>query len=168
MSLNPIVNKPDVEPDGTRPYRPAPRGNAEVSQPHRRVSGGLLDPKMLWKSTPEAFRKLDPRVQIHNPVMFVVEIGSVLTTYSAIIHSSAFAWTITAWLWLTVAVRQPGRGGRRGPGQGAGRDAPADQAGDRRAPAGRLDSRARPSPGKKRSRAPSSPSATSWSWSRAN
>jgi K+-transporting ATPase ATPase B chain len=57
---------------------------------------------MLWKSTPDAFRKLDPRVQIHNPVMFVVEIGSALTTYSAIIHSSIFAWTITAWLWLTV------------------------------------------------------------------
>ena len=57
---------------------------------------------MLWKSTPEAFRKLDPRVQIHNPVMFVVEIGAALTTYSAIIHSSIFAWTIMAWLWLTV------------------------------------------------------------------
>ena len=100
MSLNPIVNKPDVEPDGTgRTSRTArERG---VTQP-RRVGGGLLDPKMLWKSLPDAFRKLDPRVQLHNPVMFVVEIGSVLTTYSAIIHSSAFAWTITAWLWLTV------------------------------------------------------------------
>src|SRR6201999_2514450 len=40
--------------------------------------------------------------QIKNPVMFVVEIGSVLTTYSAIIHTSIFAWTITVWLWLTV------------------------------------------------------------------
>jgi K+-transporting ATPase ATPase B chain len=57
---------------------------------------------MLWKSTPDAFRKLDPRVMIHNPVMFVVEIGSVLTVYSAIINPSIFAWTITAWLWLTV------------------------------------------------------------------
>ena len=34
--------------------------------------------------------------------MFVVEVGSVLTTYSAIIHNSIFAWTITVWLWLTV------------------------------------------------------------------
>jgi K+-transporting ATPase ATPase B chain len=68
----------------------------------RRVGGGLLDPKMLWKSLPDAFKKLDPRVQIRNPVMFVVEVGSVLTTYSAIIHSSIFAWTITVWLWLTV------------------------------------------------------------------
>ena len=34
--------------------------------------------------------------------MFVVEVGSALTTYSAIIHNSIFAWTITVWLWLTV------------------------------------------------------------------
>jgi len=68
----------------------------------RRVGGGLLDPHMLWKSLPDAFMKLDPRVQIRNPVMFVVEVGSVLTTYSAIIHSSAFSWLITVWLWLTV------------------------------------------------------------------
>ena len=66
------------------------------------MGGGLLDPGMLWKSLPDALRKLDPRVQLRNPVMFVVEVGSVLTTYSAIIHSSAFAWTITVWLWLTV------------------------------------------------------------------
>jgi K+-transporting ATPase ATPase B chain len=57
---------------------------------------------MLWKSLPDAFKKLDPRVQIRNPVMFVVEVGSVLTTYSAILHTSVFAWTITVWLWLTV------------------------------------------------------------------
>jgi potassium-transporting ATPase ATP-binding subunit len=72
------------------------------SAPARRVSGGMLDPHMLWKSLPDAFKKLDPRVQIKNPVMFVVEVGSVLTTYSAIIHNSVFAWTITVWLWLTV------------------------------------------------------------------
>jgi K+-transporting ATPase ATPase B chain len=70
--------------------------------PVRRVGGGLLDPHMLWTSLPDAFKKLDPRVQIRNPVMFVVEVGSVLTTYSAIIHNSIFAWTITVWLWLTV------------------------------------------------------------------
>jgi K+-transporting ATPase ATPase B chain len=100
MSLNPIINKPDSPSGGGDGRTPAARDGVAV-QP-RRVGGGLLDPKMLWKSTPDAFRKLDPRVQIHNPVMFVVEVGSVLTTYSAIIHSSAFAWTITAWLWLTV------------------------------------------------------------------
>src|ERR1700729_3353780 len=74
----------------------------DLVAPGRRVGGGFLDPHMLWKSLPDAFRKLDPRVQIRNPVMFVVEVGSALTTYSAIIHTSIFAWTITVWLWLTV------------------------------------------------------------------
>src|ERR1700729_1513489 len=74
----------------------------DLVAPGRRVGGGFLDPHMLWKSLPDAFLKLGPRVQIRNPVMFVVEIGSVLTVYSAIIHTSIFAWTIAAWLWITV------------------------------------------------------------------
>ena len=76
----------------------------DVVAPGRRVGGGFLDPKMLWSSLPDAFKKLDPRVQVKNPVMFVVEIGSVLTVYSAIIHTSIFAWTIAAWLWITVLL----------------------------------------------------------------
>jgi potassium-transporting ATPase ATP-binding subunit len=70
-------------------------------QQHR-IGGGLLDPKILWKSTPDAFKKLDPRVQLHNPVMFVVEVGAALTTYTAITKPSIFNWTIVVWLWLTV------------------------------------------------------------------
>ena len=74
----------------------------DLVAPGRRVGGGFLDPKMLWASLPDAFKKLDPRVQIRNPVMFVVEVGSALTVYDAIVKPSIFAWTITAWLWLTV------------------------------------------------------------------
>src|SRR6202046_2017372 len=74
----------------------------DVAPPTHRVAGGFLDPHMLWKSLSDALLKFDPRSQIKNPVMFVVEVGSVLTTYSAIIHTSIFAWTITVWLWLTV------------------------------------------------------------------
>ena len=77
---------------------PAPGRSAEP----RRVGGGLLDPKQLWKSLPDAFKKLDPRVQLKNPVMFVVEVGSVLTLYTAIKSPSVFNWTIVVWLWLTV------------------------------------------------------------------
>ncbi|MDH6137972.1 K+-transporting ATPase ATPase B chain [Kitasatospora sp. MAA4] len=73
----------------------------ELYEPHR-VSGGLLDPRQLLAAFPDAIRKLDPRVMVRHPVMFVVEVGSLLTTYSAIRHSSAFAWVITVWLWLTV------------------------------------------------------------------
>jgi K+-transporting ATPase ATPase B chain len=70
----------------------------------RRIGGGLLDPKMLWKSLPDSFKKLDPRVQIRNPVMFVVEVGALLTTYTAIFNDKqpAFNWTIVVFLWLTV------------------------------------------------------------------
>ena len=82
------------------PGVPAP-ASGRPAEP-RRVGGGLLDPKMLWKSTPDAFKKLDPRVQIKNPVMFVVEVGSVLTLYTAIKSPSVFNWTIVVWLWLTV------------------------------------------------------------------
>ena len=68
----------------------------------RRISGGLLDPKQLWRSTPDALRKLNPVTLWHNPVMFIVEIGSVFTTVLAIAHPTVFAWVTTIWLWLTV------------------------------------------------------------------
>ena len=83
------------------PGTPAPASPRQATEP-RKIGGGLLDPKMLWKSTPDAFKKLDPRVQIKNPVMFVVEIGAVLTLYTAIRTPSVFNWTIVVWLWLTV------------------------------------------------------------------
>ncbi|MFF8594426.1 potassium-transporting ATPase subunit KdpB [Streptomyces sp. NPDC015220] len=68
-----------------------------------RVGGGLFDPGQLLRSLPEAFRKLDPRVMVKSPVMFVVWIGSVLTTvFSAKDPGDWFGWTISAWLWLTV------------------------------------------------------------------
>ncbi|MCX4733714.1 potassium-transporting ATPase subunit KdpB [Streptomyces sp. NBC_01363] len=79
---------------------PAPGPPGAGRQQHR-VSGGLLDPRQLLTSFPDALRKLDPRVMVHNPVMFVVEVGAVLTTLSAIRVPSVFAWVITAWLWLT-------------------------------------------------------------------
>ncbi len=77
--------------------KPAP------GQPHR-VGGGTLDAKTLWKATPDAFKKLDPRVQIKNPVMFVVEVGALLCMYTAIFKDTrpAFNWTIVVVLWLTV------------------------------------------------------------------
>jgi len=89
----------------TTPGTPSPADKAD--KPARgAVGGGLLDPKMLWQSTPDAFKKLDPRVQVKNPVMFVVEVGALLTTITAIFFNqanyTAFNWTIAVWLWLTV------------------------------------------------------------------
>ncbi|MEU6274387.1 potassium-transporting ATPase subunit KdpB [Streptomyces populi] len=68
-----------------------------------RAGAGLFDPGQLVKSLPEAFRKLDPRVMVKSPVMFVVLVGSVLTTVFSFQHPGDwFGWTISAWLWLTV------------------------------------------------------------------
>jgi K+-transporting ATPase ATPase B chain len=61
----------------------------------------------------DSFAKLDPRVQIRNPVMFVVEIGAVITTVTWFIQlgggkslggyePSWFTFAISVWLWLTV------------------------------------------------------------------
>ncbi|MFF8452773.1 potassium-transporting ATPase subunit KdpB [Streptomyces leeuwenhoekii] len=82
------------------PRRDVPTGH----QPsERRVGGGLFDPGQLVRSLPDAFRKLDPRVQIKTPVMFVVWIGSVLTTVLSLMDpGDRFGWTVSAWLWLTV------------------------------------------------------------------
>jgi potassium-transporting ATPase ATP-binding subunit len=86
----------------TKPQAPAGRSRKTADQAKGRIGGGLLDPKMLWQSLPDAFKKLDPRVQIKNPVMFVVEVGAVLCMYTAITKPSTFNWTIVVWLWLTV------------------------------------------------------------------
>ncbi|WP_328917422.1 MULTISPECIES: potassium-transporting ATPase subunit KdpB [unclassified Streptomyces] len=79
----------------------APSGPAAPRPPHR-ISGGLLDPRQLLAGLPVAVRKLDPRVLARNPVMFVVAVGAVLTTLSALKDPSVFAWVITGWLWLTT------------------------------------------------------------------
>jgi K+-transporting ATPase ATPase B chain len=57
----------------------------------------------------EAFKKLDPRLMIKNPVMFVVEVGSVLTTFFWLLavfrigdESAWFVGMISLWLWFTV------------------------------------------------------------------
>ena len=51
---------------------------------------------------PEAVRKLDPRHMWRTPVMFLVWLGSLLTTLVAIVDPSVFAASIAAWLWLTA------------------------------------------------------------------
>src|ERR1700691_5515263 len=86
----------------TTPEAPAGKDVARGQQ--GRISGGLLDPKMLWKATPSALGKVHPRVQIKNPVMFVVEVGALVTTFTAIFNDKqpAFNWTVVVFLWLTV------------------------------------------------------------------
>ncbi|MCW2719298.1 potassium-transporting ATPase subunit KdpB, partial [Pseudonocardia sp.] len=96
MSLT-TTGGPDRATEPTPPRRTRGSGPAPG-----RVSAGLLEPRLLLAAVPDSLRKLDPRVQMRNPVMFVVEVGAVLTTISAITTPSVFSWVITVWLWLTA------------------------------------------------------------------
>lgn len=73
-----------------------------------RTANALLDPAILRPAVAQAFRKLDPRLMWRNPVMFVVEVVSTLTTILLIrdliigAPHPGFAIQINIWLWFTV------------------------------------------------------------------
>ncbi|MFW0789355.1 potassium-transporting ATPase subunit KdpB [Gordonia sp. CPCC 205333] len=67
-----------------------------------RVSAGAFSPRQMITALPLAVRKLTPRAQARNPVMFVVYLGSILTLVLACWHPSVFAFGVTVWLWFTV------------------------------------------------------------------
>jgi potassium-transporting ATPase ATP-binding subunit len=69
----------------------------------------MFDRALLWPAVVDAVRKLDPRVQWRNPVMFVVYVGSLLTTalwFQALAgRGEAPSWfivNVAVWLWFTV------------------------------------------------------------------
>ncbi len=69
------------------------------------VKNQWTDPDILFPALKEAIYKLHPRVQIKNPVMFVTEIGALLTTLVFIFghgESKNFEFQISIWLWFTV------------------------------------------------------------------
>ncbi len=75
----------------------------------RRRRGGLLsDPTLAGRAVVDAFVKLDPRTLYRNPVMFVVEVGSVITSFYAVraiatgASDAGFLTGIALWLWFTV------------------------------------------------------------------
>ena len=70
----------------------------------------IWDGKIIKRALVDAFTKLDPRKMMKNPVMFVVEVGAVLTTLQFIrgivaptaVTNFSFELQITLWLWFTV------------------------------------------------------------------
>jgi len=88
----------------------------EQEQPHHQPAKAAFGPAQLLAAAPGAFRKLDPRLMVRNPVMFIVEVGAALTTLLAIAEPflggaqesggspvpASFTWGIAIWLWLTV------------------------------------------------------------------
>jgi K+-transporting ATPase ATPase B chain len=74
----------------------------------RDAKSSLLDPAILLPAIGQAFVKLDPRLMIRNPVMFVVEVVAALTTVlfarDLLTHGASLGFTfqIILWLWITV------------------------------------------------------------------
>ena len=74
----------------------------------------LLDPALLKPAIAASFTKLSPRVQWRNPVMFVVFIGSIMTTLLGLLalqspggkgaDSAGFIFAVAVWLWFTVLL----------------------------------------------------------------
>jgi K+-transporting ATPase ATPase B chain len=68
----------------------------------------LGDSKIVWRAVLDSFAKLHPRTMVKNPVMFVVEVGALLTSIElvkdAMQHAGQFGFglQITLWLWFTV------------------------------------------------------------------
>ena len=77
-----------------------------MSERARKIS--IWDPGIVRQATADSFRKLDPRLQFKNPVMFIVEVGSVLATLVFIQEvvggagNPLFTGQVAFWLWFTV------------------------------------------------------------------
>jgi len=69
----------------------------------------LFDLPLVWQATIDSFKKLTPQRQVRNPVMFVVYVGSILTTLLWVQAlagkgeaSAGFIFAVSLWLWFTV------------------------------------------------------------------
>jgi K+-transporting ATPase ATPase B chain len=82
--------------------------NAHDTKSGKVKKRGMFDPELAGRAAMDALVKLDPRTLYRNPVMFVVEIGSLITTYYAVAavatrsSDTAFFIAIALWLWFTV------------------------------------------------------------------
>jgi len=79
-----------------------------MDQTSQTKTKSLADTKIFRTAVVDSFRKLDPRAMIKNPVMFVVEVGALITSIRLVLdtlhHAGAFGFglQITLWLWFTV------------------------------------------------------------------
>ncbi|HEX8464333.1 MAG TPA: HAD-IC family P-type ATPase, partial [Abditibacterium sp.] len=71
-------------------------------------SASMFDPAIVRRAAGDAFKKLDPRIVAKNPVMFVVYVGAIVTTYLWLkdlfgqTGNALFTGQISLWLWFTV------------------------------------------------------------------
>src|SRR5579872_3537737 len=92
----------------TAPPTLPPPGEVQGYKRPKHAPRSLFDPAIVRRAIGESFRKLDPRMVARNPVMFVVEVGSVALTFLLIRdlftggHDLLYNAQITLWLWFTV------------------------------------------------------------------
>jgi K+-transporting ATPase ATPase B chain len=109
----PTRTVPDRDADPTRGLVPPTRRTAETDDmkelaARRRQASGLFAPTFIRAAAVHSLVKLDPRHLIGNPVMFVVGVGAVLTTYVTITQAlngdpdTGFSLQVSLWLWFTV------------------------------------------------------------------
>ncbi len=91
------------------PPSAVPGGSGSSEHEHTRKATSLFEPTIVRRAVFDAFKKLNPRVQARNPVMFVVLIGSVWTTIlffrdlpTAKSADNVFVGLVAIWLWFTV------------------------------------------------------------------
>jgi potassium-transporting ATPase ATP-binding subunit len=80
----------------------APPAESRPPKVRTRQTSPLFEPSILRRAIGEAFVKLDPRKMARIPVMFVVEIGSVITSVEFFARPNLFVGLVTLWLWATV------------------------------------------------------------------
>jgi K+-transporting ATPase ATPase B chain len=97
----------------TQPGQPGPGSEAHGVAESR----GLFDGPILRQALIDSFKKLNPAMEIRNPVMFVVLVGTVITFIEAIAHPGIFTWSITIWLFLTVIFANFAEGMAEGRGK---------------------------------------------------
>ena len=112
MSDTPLLRTVDLGRGTRRFQRNVTLGGAKPSGEAPRPRG-VFDPELLRAALPHAVRKLDPRMLIRNPVMFVVELTAALVTLTALANATGaesvpvgagqgFTVQIAVWLWFTV------------------------------------------------------------------
>jgi potassium-transporting ATPase ATP-binding subunit len=88
--------------DPAHPAAPPPPPETRPPKVRTRPASSMIEPSIMRRAVGEAFVKLDPRTMIHIPIMFVVEIGTVVTAVQFFAHPSLFVGLITLWLLATV------------------------------------------------------------------
>ena len=97
----------------------------------------IFDPAIVAAASIDSFKKLNPRTMMRNPVMFIVWVGSLVTTVMFIrdfgesdTQQNVFAGLVAAWLWFTVLFANFAEAMAGGARQGPGRHAAQDPGGD--------------------------------------